>query len=280
MMLLRSPAKLNLFLKVTGKRSDGFHSLVSLFQAVNLYDTLEVNLHDKSDDFSCNVAQISDESNLVFRALKRFKELTGIRQNFSIKLKKVIPMQAGLGGGSSNAASTLYALNALTHHLMPYHQLLMLAQELGSDVPFFFSSGTALVTGRGENVEDVRIDPSLYEKELFIIKSQMVNLSTPEVFNHYAKTKLSYSQVDLKNLPADFEAQFGDNDLEKSSMILAPSLVGLKKNLQNHFHLVGMSGTGPSFFAMSPKTDQVAIKQDFPHLQGLRFIQKKNQPWY
>jgi 4-diphosphocytidyl-2-C-methyl-D-erythritol kinase len=157
---IRAPCKINLHLSVGGKRPDGFHELESIFTALNYSDTLTFEI------VSCNGGfvqtwevpfeappDIPPEQNLVSKALALFRKKTGFDANLGIHITKRIPTGAGLGGGSSDAASTLLALNALSGANLTSAELLEMAASLGSDVPFFINGGAAWVSGRGEGLE-------------------------------------------------------------------------------------------------------------------------------
>ena len=151
---LKAPAKLNLFLEVTGKRPDGFHALESVFQTISLYDDITISLKDsRGVDFSCRPESLQTPDNLAVKAAEAFFTATGLQAGVHISLEKGIPAQAGLGGGSSDAAAVLKGLNDLFDRPLDKSALLTLGASLGSDVPFFICGGTALVTGRGEFVE-------------------------------------------------------------------------------------------------------------------------------
>ncbi len=148
---VRAPAKINLHLEVFGKRSDGFHDLSSLFQAVDLYDDISVRSLKEQDtieisgDFDC-----PPEKTTVCKAVELFRRATGTRQGVSVQVIKRIPAEAGLGGGSSDAASVLMALNATIVPGLSPEILAKIASDIGSDVPFFLGGGAAIVGGRGE----------------------------------------------------------------------------------------------------------------------------------
>lgn len=155
MLTLISPAKVNLFLRVLGKRPDGYHELASLFQAIDLADTLHFTL-SKHDHLTCTDPAIPlDNTNLIWKTVHLFRRKTNHQFPIHIHLEKNIPIQAGLGGGSSNAATTLWALNELLNTHIPSETLTAWAGEIGSDVPFFLSTGTAYCTGRGEIVKSL-----------------------------------------------------------------------------------------------------------------------------
>ena len=158
MLTIKAPAKINWFLLVTGKRPDGFHNIQSLMQCVSLFDTLEFEPADGITIDSDSDIPIHD--NLVYKAAMLLKERSGATGGARISLKKQMPLSAGLGGGSSDAASTLLGLNDLWGLGLGLERLMELGAELGSDVPFFISGGPALVSGRGELLEPLLKGPS------------------------------------------------------------------------------------------------------------------------
>ena len=149
-------AKINLSLEIVGKRPDGFHNLSSVMQTVGLYDTIKIS---PSEDlqFDCNIPELVDENNLVWKAALRLLELcpANSKRGANIFLEKAIPVAAGLGGGSSDGAATLVALNRLWELRLREEELEEIAAELGSDVPFFIRGGTMLVEGRGDRVNQL-----------------------------------------------------------------------------------------------------------------------------
>lgn len=147
---LKAPAKINWFLSVVGKRPDGYHDLVSLMQCVDLFDGLQFSGSDQIEVISEIEVPVKD--NLVYKAAMLLREKTSYRGGASIRLRKEIPMAAGLGGGSSDAAFTLLGLNRLWGLGLGREQLMGLAADIGSDVPFFIAGSTAMVEGRGERV--------------------------------------------------------------------------------------------------------------------------------
>ena len=185
MLSVLTPAKINLFLNVRRPRRDGFHEIVSVMQAVQLWDRLDVSptLSGKPDiAFTCNIPQMEVEaaSNLVVRAYELFWQVTGLPQlGLNVHLEKNIPTQAGLGGGSSDAAAMLLVLNHLSMARLSTSQLRSIGATLGSDVPFFITGGTALVKGRGEFVQPLSQEANV-GRNLFpvvIIKPKRLNIS-------------------------------------------------------------------------------------------------------
>lgn len=246
MLSLFSPAKINLFLRVVSKRPDGYHELSSLFQTISLGDRLEITCSEK-DRFICTDPHLpTNSSNLVWKAVNIFRNKTGIRQPFHIHLIKQIPMQAGLGGGSSNAATALWACNQLTHAHIPLPTLQEWGAELGADVPFFLSGGTAYCTGKGEKIFPLSPLPA---RSLWIIKLRE-GLSTPEVYRRLKLSSPSPHQEEKDDLQKFLSGTLSCfNDLEEPAFEINPSLRRLKQTLlKRGFETVLMSGSGSAFF--------------------------------
>ncbi len=162
--------KVNLLLNILGKRPDGFHNLETIFQPVSLCDRLEFERGGSGLDLTCNDPALPvDASNLVWRAAAAFQSQAGLAEGVRIRLEKRIPMAAGLGGGSGNAAATLLAMNELFGQPLGDAALRELAAKLGSDVPFFLQSGPALGTGRGEQIQTLAPFPALVGKAMLLI---------------------------------------------------------------------------------------------------------------
>lgn len=248
MLTLFSPAKINLFLRIVSKRADGFHNLSSVFQTISLGDTVAIERHSE-DQLTCSNPELpTDGTNLVLKATELFRRKTGLSHYFKIHLTKRIPMQAGLGGGSSNAATVLWACNQLAKSEINLNVLKEWGSEIGSDIPFFLSQGTAYCTGKGESVHHL---PSLAAKQLWIIKPAE-GLSTPEVYRRF-KLDPSHSE---KFLNRDLDLFLSGslphfNDLEAPAFEIRPELLKLKTTLlESGFDTVLMSGSGSSFFCM------------------------------
>ncbi len=277
-MIFFSPAKINLFFRVLKKRDDGYHEIASLYQAIGLGDTLTIELHHR-DELSCTDPLLAtDERNLVLKAVHLFRKKTGLAITVKIDLHKQIPIEAGLGGGSSNAATTLWALNLLAGSPVSFQDLALWSCELGSDSAFFFSKGTAFCTGRGEvfsSLENFSIPTS---QKLWIAKPSY-GLPTPSVYQACDLSLITPRdpQEALSRL-AKGEAYYF-NDLENPAFTLIPQLAILKKNLlELGFSSVTMTGSGTAFFCFGPKTLT-------PHLPGIKFyattpLLREDHDWY
>ena len=158
---VQAPAKVNLTLEVLGKRPDGYHDIASVMQAISLFDTLTFLPSDEIEVLA-EIEELETQDNLVYRAAVLLKETSGVSAGAEIRLEKQIPLAAGLGGGSSDAAATLLGLDRLWSLGLGEEELKELAAQLGSDVPFFLTGGTALVEGRGERVSNVKTPPTLW----------------------------------------------------------------------------------------------------------------------
>ncbi|HYB31928.1 MAG TPA: 4-(cytidine 5'-diphospho)-2-C-methyl-D-erythritol kinase [Steroidobacteraceae bacterium] len=200
-----APAKLNLFLHVTGRRADGYHELQTLFQLIDLTDT--VSLCVRSDgriERASGAANVAPEADLTVRAAQALKSATGTPEGASIRIKKRIPQGAGLGGGSSDAATTLLALNELWRCRLSLDELSRLGLLLGADVPVFIQGSSAWAEGVGE-----RLTPVSLPERWYLIIYPGVAISTREVFQSPELTRNS----PLITIRAFFESG-GRNDCE------------------------------------------------------------------
>ncbi len=253
---LGAPAKINLFLKIPGKRPDGYHFIQSLMQTVDWFDTITIS---KSDEPECALMVITDgpplgagSDNLVqksYDALKeKFAELPGVE----ITLKKSIPMEAGLGGGSSDAAATLFGLNVLFQLGLSDQELAEIGATIGSDIPFFFSTGSALVSGRGEIFESTPLPHDYW----VVIAKPTVGLSTAEAFRALGRQLTVSPEMttlpDLTNSESLIEwLSLLDNDFEEWALERLPVLESVRKRLRlSGAQLVRLSGSGSAMFGL------------------------------
>jgi 4-diphosphocytidyl-2-C-methyl-D-erythritol kinase len=216
-----------------------------------------------------------DRSNLILKATELFRRKTGINQGFKIHLIKRIPTQAGLGGGSSNAATTLWACHQLTKISISLNTLKQWGAEIGSDIPFFFSQGTAYCTGRGESVYHL---PALAMRPVWIVKPQE-GLSTPAV---YQRLNFIHS-ISEKAIQRDLDAfLLGSlpyfNDLEKPAFEIKPELFHLKTFLlKQGFEVVLMSGSGSAFFCLGQ--GQIPERSDLTVVLA-HYVNRSLFSWY
>ncbi|MCX6988208.1 MAG: 4-(cytidine 5'-diphospho)-2-C-methyl-D-erythritol kinase [Chlamydiae bacterium] len=274
-LILSSPAKVNLFFRVLFKRLDGFHEIASLYQAISLFDTICIRKSAIHSITSTDPSLNHDPSNLVCKAADLFFQKTGFFSPVHIHLIKRIPMQAGLGGGSGNAATVLWGLNALFGSKVDEKDLSSWSSALGCDVPFFFSPGTAYCTGKGEVFIKEAL-PSI-EGEVTIIKPSE-NLPTPLVYRHC--NPQDFIQRDPQISLKTFSIEQGPfyNDLEIPACSLLPSLQRLKDRLiAAGFSHVLLSGSGTAFFCLGiPHTFSFADCL----VKKVRFIQRTHTGWY
>ncbi len=184
-MRLLSPAKLNLFLHITGRREDGYHNVQTLFQLLNYGDWLELETREgKTITLECDQLNISTEENLVYRAAKRLQESAGVSKGARIRLEKTLPEGGGLGGGSSNAATTLLALNRLWELNLPVSRLAQLGLQLGADIPLFVHGHSAWAEGVGEQLTPVELP-----RQWYVVIAPNCAVSTAEVFSQQQLTR-------------------------------------------------------------------------------------------
>lgn len=270
-----SPAKVNLIFRVLSKRSDHYHEIASLYSAIGIYDRMEI-VESESDGFWCSDSVVpTDASNRVIKALHLFRAKTEIFKPVNIELTKAIPMQAGLGGGSSNAATTLYALNKLFDSPLTEQELVQLGMRIGSDEAFFFTSGCALGRGRGEILSEIDFDlPSL----LTIAMPDNLFLSTRTVYDASISNETSEASLDVlvQNYRKNVKAAV--NDLQPAAFRVLPSLENIYYALcQLGYDHVVMTGSGTAFVCYG----DVAL----PKLEGVTFyqvppIKRSSTCWY
>ncbi len=246
-MNLSAPAKINLSLSILGKRPDGFHEIESLMVPISLADTLTLEASEEPGiAFTCSDATLPcDDSNLVVRAARRFFETTKIPSAIRIHLAKAIPHGAGLGGGSSDAATTLTGLNQLFGAPLAPEALHALAAEIGSDVPFFLAGSAAMCRGRGEIVEPT---PFPHQLPLLLIKPGF-GVPTPWA---YSRWRDALEIPGISYAPQLFSWGRLVNDLERPVFEKHLFLAILKRWLLEQPETTGalMSGSGSTCFTV------------------------------
>lgn len=234
-----SPAKLNLFLHILGRYDNGYHKLQSLFQMLDYGDKLAFDInHTGTIAMSTPLKGVKDEDNLIIRAAKLLAAKTKTKLGAHISLEKCLPMGGGIGGGSSNAATTLVALNALWGTRLSVHQLADIGLQLGADVPIFVRGETAFAEGVGE-----QITPAPQPEQWFLVANPNVHISTGEIFTEQELTRNTPS-IDW----ADYKFEETRNDCQQLVVNRYPEVAKLLQWLV-HYAPSRMTGTGACVFA-------------------------------
>ena len=233
-----APAKLNLFLRITGRQPDGYHDLQTLFQMLDWGDELKFSI-TRGGEISrrCNIDGIPEADDICVKAAKLLKSTAGVSEGVHIDLIKNIPTGAGLGGGSSDAATTLVALNELWRCGLTRRQLAAMGLELGADVPVFVHGQSALAQGRGELLQPVTLGPRFY-----LLVFPELGISTARVFQD-PRLRRDSAPLNLIDTPLTT----GRNDCLEVVLNLYPELKTVVKDIQA-WGEPHMSGTGSTFF--------------------------------
>ena len=243
-----APGKLNLFLHVTGRRSDGYHLLQSTFMLIDWWDVLHFDLLEDGQLLRQDLGPSLPALDLSLQAAHALQQASGTSLGALIRVQKNLPAEAGLGGGSSDAATTLLALNRLWGLNWPLSRLLPLGQQLGADVPFFLGGRNAWVQGIGEQLQPIELPPAR-----FVVLKPQQGLSTAAIFQDPALVRDSQPATML-----DFAAQpyaFGRNDLQAVAQRLCPEVNQALKWLENQSLQPRMTGSGSAVFAkIEPST--------------------------
>jgi 4-diphosphocytidyl-2-C-methyl-D-erythritol kinase len=272
MLILEAPAKINLTLEVLGKRNDGYHEIRSVIQTLSFCDSLQIT-PGKEVEFKGNIPDWSSERSLVIKAVESLKKATGSVMGAKIKIKKRIPLISGLGGDSSDAAAILRGLNQFWELNVPPNKLRDMAQNLGSDVSFFLTGGTALMEGRGEIITSLPPIPHHW-----------IILIIPDVSRIPGKTKRLYSMLqpvhftdgkitdklaaDLK-LKGEFNTSLLFNTFENVVFARGEELT----NYRDHLLKIGapnihLAGSGPTLFTiLNGKPQAEGLVKRFKDLQ-------------
>ncbi|NLD39054.1 MAG: 4-(cytidine 5'-diphospho)-2-C-methyl-D-erythritol kinase [Desulfatiglans sp.] len=272
---IKAPAKINARLEITGKRANGYHDLFSLMIPVELFDHINIRLNDsgKITLISSGFSVPDDPSNLVYRAAKLFHDMADIEiKGIVITLNKNIPVAAGLGGGSSDAASTLLALNELYSLPITENELLQLALSLGADVPFFIRAVPSIATGVGEILEPIENWPLYW----YLIITPQIEVSTAWVYQNYkmelTSNKYDYIRKSLKNGDIIIR-DILKNDLEKVTCTSFPLISTLKRRIMDAgAEGAMMSGSGPSVFGVFKSRKKAVMAMELFASDDLRHI--------
>ena len=265
-MKIKANAKINFSLSVCGKREDGYHLIDTVMHSVSLFDTV---LIEKADSIKVLCGDMPQEENIAFKAARLFFEKTGIQSGAEIKIEKNIPLSAGLGGGSADAAAVLCGLNALYNAELSYESLCEMAVKLGADVPFFIKGGCMRSEGIGEILTPY---PPLKKGYILLAKADL-KPSTAEMYRRLdsQKTVLADNEGVLKHIC--------ENDLDALSKSLYnafetvwPDSPVKAELLKTEAKAVALTGSGPTWFALYDDYEKVKSAKDF--------IQKQNIPCF
>lgn len=298
-----APAKINLALYITGKRPDGYHTLDTVFQTISIADTVTIEKESPvSSDPSISLTTDSliiptDEKNIAYKAAELFLKKTGIRDSVSIHIEKRIPMEAGLGGGSADAAAVLYGLNLLNKTPLTLSALSDIALQIGADVPFLLRGGTAVGKGIGEELYSFSVKQHF---SLLLAKPDF-GLSAQEVYKKWdtlgcnisqdSELKNTESLTELKNTElltellkrdnSDWEGyrRLMVNDMEDAAFSLKPALFDLKKDfIREGAEVSLMSGSGSTVFGIfsSEEKREMAKETLIARYPDYTFIEAEN----
>ena len=273
---LKAPAKINLFLEILGKRSDGYHEIETIMQEIDLADNLQFEEIQEGVKLECSDKNIPlNQDNLVCKAANLILKECGIKKGVLINLEKKIPVGAGLGGGSSDAAATLKALNLLWNVGLSDGELMEFAAKLGSDIPFFIKGGTSLCGGRGEKISPVEVRGKMHYLVLFphvhistetIYKNLKIDLTKKRKDVSFFSDALKYSEV------ADI-GKLLFNRLEEVVFTTYPDLLKVQSSLKIFdFCGLSISGSGSAFFGLCNDRHQAEAIKSKVELSGTRNV--------
>ncbi|MGH1440208.1 MAG: 4-(cytidine 5'-diphospho)-2-C-methyl-D-erythritol kinase [Cellvibrionaceae bacterium] len=254
-LVLLAPAKLNLFLHILGQRADGYHELQTLFQLLDYGDTLSFVAQDSPEIvLKPTLAGVSNDDNLIIRAARALQTHAKVNKGAHIHLEKNLPMGGGLGGGSSNAATTLLALNELWSLHLPNEELCSIGLQLGADVPVFIQGRSAWAEGIGE-----KLSPIDLPEHWFLVIKPDCHVSTADIFSCEELTRDT-----LAITVAAFFEQGGQNDCEMTVCQRYPEVEKALKWL-NKYSLARLTGTGACIFAHFDSEEEAkAVLREVP----------------
>lgn len=269
---VKCPAKINLTLEILDKRPDGFHNIQSIMQTIDLFDILTINV-EINNKFEIKLSGTSDEipydeRNLVYKAILLFIERVNLSPyKIFVYIEKNIPIAAGLAGGSTDAAGTLWGLNELFNNPLSKKELHELCTKLGSDLNFCLEGGCQFATGRGEILK--RVGVNVQEFSLSLIKPKNLGISAKEAYTKFSKLKekpnLNITQKFIQNSGKNIQ-DFLHNDLEIALLKDYKELQKIKEEYPNAI----MSGSGSTFFVLKENIEQIG--PDFWVKTGLKSI--------
>lgn len=267
-----APAKINLHLKVTGIRADGYHTLDTSFAYVDVFDRLAI--HPSGElAVTCSDSTLSGENNLVFKVLLALKERHQIEGGLTVHIDKRLPAQAGLGGGSSDAATALLVANRIWNLNLSTDQLIDFAAPFGADIPCFLFGEASIAAGIGERLAPF---PGNLPASHILLAYPGTGLSTPAVFSHFDVHHPAPDTLTLRSgvdtIRARSEIVIGDNDLEPSAAALSRDVEALLKEMRSVADTAWMSGSGSTCIALFDDVEQAQT-------ESRRLLEKKLASW-
>lgn len=263
-MRVYANAKINLYLKVLGKNESGYHDLDSLMAPIDLYDVIDIEDSDVDEIIGMDIPM---EDNLIYKAVQKVRDEFCLNKKIKIIIKKNIPSFAGLGGGSSDAAFVIKALNEMWNLQMTTEKMLIIANEVGSDVPFFIINKPALISGRGDKVNEVLID----EFQGLLIFDDL-KFSTKKVFENMKEYSECYSEDIIKKYIKDNYYSLVCNDLEKGVLVYSESEQIFKQKqllLDYGAKCASMSGSGSSVFGLFDLKNDALLNKAYDELKPM-----------
>ncbi len=249
-MTIQAPAKINRFLFILDRLPDGYHEILTMFEKLALFDRLDIEAEKDSDtaiSIQCPTWIPSGQNNLVYKAAMAFTEATGLKMTIKIRLDKQIPAGGGLGGGSSDAAATLKALNNLADTPLRPEKLYEIGSDLGADVPFFLTDFTwAIGTGKGTELQPCQVNPNWY-----VLVFPDFGISTRWAYQNFKLTRKSDITIfDRRRL---LSGNLWQNDLEQPVCARYPEIITIKESLLRADAQASlMSGSGSTVFGVFP----------------------------
>ncbi len=262
-MLSFPNCKINLGLNITKRRQDGYHDLETVFYPVGLKDVLEVIRTDQAGEpflFSSSGLPVAGDAsnNLCAKAWQLLRRDFPDLPPLQMHLHKVIPMGAGLGGGSADGAFALALINQLCSLHLSQQQLLDYALQLGSDCPFFVLNKPCMATGRGEILEPIELDLSDYQ---FVLVNPGIHIPTAFAFSQITPNKPAQSVADIVKLPVAQWKELLANDFEKSVVQSHPEIASIKKELYEYGAVyASMTGSGSTVYGLFPKKEKLQLQ--------------------
>ena len=278
MIIKKSPCKINLFLDIKSKREDGYHLIESLFHTIDLFDIIKI---EESKEFKISTSgkyklNDNEEDNIVAKIFYHFKNQMELKKNYKINIEKNIPTGAGLGGGSSDAATMIkFFLEEL--NIKPDNELIESFSKFGADIPFFIKGGLSWVSGIGEKIESFNF--TLPYKIILIYPN--INVSTKLAYSKFTENDFNKSDIFyIKNL-LEKNGRINFNDLyshiynifEKNVFNIEPKIKEYKEKAENEIkRKICMSGSGSSLFALynqNDKNENIIIEEDYNKLKNI-----------